>query len=363
MEIDDDDLSITDIDDRRTDFKNITFSKFQKSKAKQELIKCIYDSKIENANYWTAEFICAGHYLELWEIIILYATRYIHLGNPKLPIYLNMRFDNFTSIINTGYNNDMLILRNNCKIRKLFSEIICILCYSNKKQTLQQIKLNKLEEFDLINLSARFKAPNVSFVEKIFKDDDPTELLIPVNELIYNITTGNLIEVCYWYEWIIEYENICKKKKKNCDCQARSYAPEGSPNDIIWIIWDILFYYAEPENSVSKNTSNLAIIKKIIKSLYSIFVIKYKPTYRTKRKYIIYYAFSILTDNIDFDITLINDSDKDKIKAIVEKIDNVYRDIKKNEEAPPIDPDNPFKNHKKSNMEKTIAKLAIMNNF
>jgi hypothetical protein len=172
-----------------------------------------------------------------------------------------------------------------------------------------------------------------------------------------------LIEVCYWYEWIIEYENICKKKKKICDSQARSYAPVGSPNDIIWIIWDILFYYAEPENSVSKNTTNLAIINKIIKSLYSIFTIKYKPTYRTKRKYIIYYAFSILTDNINFDIALINDTNKDKIKAIVEKIDNVYRDIKKNEEAPATDPDNPFKNHKKSNMEKTIEKIAIMSNF
>jgi hypothetical protein len=363
MEIDNAELSITYIDDVRINFKNITFSKFQKSKAKQELIKCIYDNKIENANYWTSEFICAGHYLDLWEIIILYATRYIHLGNPKLPIYLNMRFDNFTNIINIGYNNDMLILRNNSKIRKLFSEIICILCYSNKKQTLQQIKLNKLEEYDLINLSARFKAPNVSFVEKIFKHDDPTELLIPVNELIYNITSGNLIEVCYWYEWIIEYENICKKKKKICDCQARSYAPEGSHNDVIWIIWDILFYYAEPENSVSKNTTNVAIINKIIKSLYSIFIIKYKPTYRTKRKYIIYYAFSILTDNINFDIPLINDTNKDKIKAIVEKIDNVYRDIKKNEETPATDPDNAFNNDKKYNMEISIKKMAIMSNF
>ena len=362
MDSDDADDEITEIDDVRTDFKNITFSKFQKSKAKQELIKCIYDNKIENANYWTAEFICAGHYLDLWEIIILYATRYIHSGNPKLPIYLNMRFDNFSSIINTGYTNDMLILRNNSKIRNLFSEIICILCYSNKKQTYQQIKLNKLEEFDLINLSSKFKAPNVSFVNIVFKDDDPTELLIPVNELIYSITTGNIIDACYWYEWIIEYENICKKKKKQCICQARSYAPEGSYNDIIWIIWDILFHYADPENSVSKNTTNLPLINKIIKSLYSVFIIKYKSTCRTKRKYIIYYAFSILTDNINFDIALINETNKDKIKVIVEKIDNVYRDIKKNEETPADDPDNPFK-PKKSNIQKTIEKMEIMSNF
>jgi len=213
------------IDDVRTEFKNITFSKFQKSKARQELLTCIYNCKIENANYWAAEFICSGHFLDLWEIIILYATKYIHCGNPKLPIYLNMRYDNFTSIINSGYSNNIIILRNNTKIRKLFCEIICILCYSNKKHNYQQIKLNKLEEFDLPTISNKFKAPNIKFIENIFKDDDPKELFIPFNELIYSITTKNIIDACYWYEWIIEYENICKKKKKKCICQGRSYAP------------------------------------------------------------------------------------------------------------------------------------------
>jgi hypothetical protein len=347
------------IDDVRTEFKNITFSKFQKSKARQELLTCIYNCKIENANYWAAEFICSGHFLDLWEIIILYATKYIHCGNPKLPIYLNMRYDNFSSIINSGYSNNIIILRNNTKIRKLFCEIICILCYSNKKHNYQQIKLNKLEEFDLPTISNKFKAPNIKFIENIFKDDDPKELFIPFNELIYSITTKNIIDACYWYEWIIEYENICKKKKKKCICQGRSYAPHGTHNDIIWIIWDILFYYADPKNSFIKNTKYLPIIDKLIKSLFNLFIIKYKPTFKTKRKYIIYYAFSIFTDNIEFNTNII--TEHEKIQAIIEKINNIYREIKKNEESP--NTDYLFKNIKKSNMEKTIEKIEILNNL
>ena len=104
-------MELDNIDDVRIDFKNITFSKFQKSKAREELISCIYNSKIENANYWCAEFICSGHFLDLWDIIILYATKYIHCGNPKLPIYLNMRYENFTNIINSGYSNNIIVLR------------------------------------------------------------------------------------------------------------------------------------------------------------------------------------------------------------------------------------------------------------
>ena len=68
---------------------------------------------------------------------------------------------------------------------------------------------------------------------------------------------------------------------------------------LYWIIWDILFYYSKPENSIIDTKKNLPIIHKIIDSLYNLFIIKYKPTFKTKRKYIIYFAFSILIDNMD----------------------------------------------------------------
>ena len=31
------------------------------------------------------------------------------------------------------------------------------------------------------------------------------------------------------------------KKKKKCVCEPRIYAPKGYHNDIVWIIWDIIF--------------------------------------------------------------------------------------------------------------------------
>ena len=130
-------------------------------------------------------------------------SKYIHTGNPKLPLYLKMRFDNFISILNTGYSAKVLLARNNDKLRKIFSEIICILCFSIKKHNFQNIKLNKEEEFDVTNISSKFKAPNVNYIEAIFKDDDPKELFIPINELIYNLSIKNIIETCFWYEWII----------------------------------------------------------------------------------------------------------------------------------------------------------------
>lgn len=88
-------------------------------------------------------------------------------------------------------------LRNNLKIRRLFCEIISILSFSNKKHNYNNIKLNKKEDFDLINISKKFKAPNTTYIENIYKNDDPKELFIPINELIFSINDKNIVDCCF----------------------------------------------------------------------------------------------------------------------------------------------------------------------
>ena len=343
-------MDLDTISDIRESFQNVTFSNFQKSKTKNELLNCIYKAKIENANYWTAELVCSGHYLDLWDVIILYSTRYIHCGNPKLFPYLELRYNQFITILKNGYTSTPIMLRNNSKIRKLFCEVITILCYSVKKHNYSKIKIDKCEDFDLININKKFKANNTEIINNIYKEDDPKDLMLPFNELIHALTSKNIVDACFWYEWIVEYSNKCKKNKKKCECESRIYAPNGNQKDVIWIVWDILFYFSEKREE---------LIKKIINSLFVLFKIQFSSSCKTKRKYVLYFAFSLLIEKIDFTINIC--SCTDDVNKVCEKINNVYREIKKNEISPKTD--YLFDNVKQKNVEKSMQKMEIFNSM
>lgn len=348
----------TEINDMREqkDFKGITFSGFKKAEVRKELLNSLINSKLEPSCYWSAELICAGHFADLWEIIFFFYSKHIHLGNPKLAIYLEMRINQFKDIVTGGYNGNEICMRNNDKLRKLMCEIVCILCEVERKHSFEELKINP-EDFDMTHLTDKLKAPNVLYANEVFQKDDPKELYIAINELSYNVSKDgkNTINACYWMEWIMEFKNICKAKREQCICDRRDWAPVDNKGqiDVVWIIWDIFMREADQRKN--------PLIKKIINSLLALFTLKYSTTTYKKRKFIMYFIISLLVENPKISGELIKEPIKEKISLVVNKIHLVYKQIKRNERPP--EKDNSLHNVKQSNLEKTIEKLDKINNF
>lgn len=346
------DIEINDVREQK-DFKGITFSEFKKTDVKKELINNLYNAKIEPACYWSAELICAGHYGELWDTIIGFYTKHIHIGNPKLISYLELRMNHFKDIISNGYRDQELRLRNNEKMRKLFCEVMCVLCEARKKHCYTEVKVKK-SEFDLTQMTDRFKAPNVRYAEEIFMKDDPKELFIAANEFAYNVSEEgkNSVGACYWMEWIIEFETICKQKKEKFKCERRTFANVESKfqMDIIWIIWDIFLEEAAKRSN---------LVQRIVNSALNIFCLKYTSGCHKKRRLLMYFVIEVFTEPYSLDEEIVKD--KNKITVITQNINKIYKQIKKNEHSPGTD--YLYHNLNATNLEKTIAKLETMNSL
>jgi hypothetical protein len=351
-------MNDSEINDIRTsaDFKGFSFSRFKKTEVRKQLVENIVKGKIEPACYWCAELICAGHYTDVWEIILHYTGKHIHLGNPKIVLYLQGRFEIFKQVVSQGHFFDELQLRNNETIRKLFAEMISILTTSNKKNSFEAIKINRIEEFDMTQMTERLKAPSTDYIQCVLKKEDPKELFIPVNEFIYNISPErkNMLSACYWIEWVVDFDAICKKRREPCYCERRSFVnvEKKFSRDIIWILWDALLYYSEQTNN--------AYISKLMTSLVQIFSIKYTTASCKKRRYLLYFAVALLTEPVPIHIELT--PNKEIVQNVVGKINQIYKQIKKNEDSPKTD--YLFANvEKKNNFEKSMKQIELVNSI
>jgi hypothetical protein len=344
-----------DINDIRSpqDFKGFTFSNFKKTDVKQKLIDCILGENIEPACYWSGEMVCAGHFTELWEIILYYISKYIHLGNPNIAVYIEMRYTVFKNIMNQGTFNLEIDARNNQTVRQLFAEIMCVLSYSKKKPSFEQIKIKSVSDFDSTQIATKLKADDITYIEQIFKKKDPRELFIAMNEFAFSLSEkgSNMSNACYWIEWCLEFETICKKRKTKIFCEPRNYNIENKlRTNIIWLIWDIILHYT----TINCNK----LINKIMKSLLSLFTIKFTETTSKKRRYLLYYAIELITEKCDTTVSIL--PDKAIIKNITSQINSVYKEIKKHEQLPKTEYLFNGLDRKKM-IEKSIKQMEILN--
>jgi len=257
-------MEIHSINDKRTwnEFRNISFSGFKKTKVKTELLNSIFQSRLEPSCYWCAELICAGHFMDVWNIIILFVSKHIHIGSPKLPIYISLRMKLFKQIMSEHSEED-IYMRNHQSIRNLFAEVITTICYSRKKHAILLVDIKNKDEYSMPVMQTKLKAPDISYGTNVFKPEDPPELFVAVNEFAYHLSksSSNEYTACYWLEWLINFDTICKKNKQLCLIERRIWVKVESKfqKDSIWLIWDIVFSTSRRKKDVRQRFKSFVL--------------------------------------------------------------------------------------------------------
>ena len=151
-------------------------------------------------------------------------------------------------------------------------------------------------------------------------------------------------------EWFIQFEQICKSRREKCKCERRMFANVESKfqMEIIWILWDIFLYEANKRNE---------LIQKLVNSALNIFCLKFSANCHKKRRYIMYFVIEIFTENFPLNDKIIKD--KEKIQIVIDNINIIYKQIKKNEHSP--NTEYLYNNLNASNLQQSIIKLERMN--
>jgi hypothetical protein len=128
--------------------------------------------------------------------------------------------------------------------------------------------------------------------------------------------------------------------------------------DPVWILWEIILKHVNgPMCTLPKKT----VVVKVINSLLHLYCIRFTPGSKRKRRYLLYFAISLITESYSTDKEIIAAQNKDVIEIVTQKINSVYKQIKKNEIAPATD--YLMHNVKRSDLEKTLEKIEKLNNL
>jgi hypothetical protein len=128
--------------------------------------------------------------------------------------------------------------------------------------------------------------------------------------------------------------------------------------DPVWILWEIILKHV---NGSGCTLPKKTVVVKVINSLLHLYCIRFTPGSKRKRRYLLYFAISLITESYSTDKEIIAAQNKDVIEIVTQKINSVYKQIKKNEIAPATD--YLMHNVKRSDLEKTIEKIEKLNNL
>jgi len=195
----------------------------------------------------------------------------------------------------------------------------------------------------------RVSAPSTEYY-RLKRPKDPEEWFVALNEFSYHISEErrNLLDACFWLEWMIEYDSYCRTHHKDW-----AFANAGSTKinkgasrseqiaglvaskfneDMSWALWEILL---APSRTILADS----LVMKMLKSAHLMFCIDYTTGCCSRKRFWFYYAISLRTENLAGreHEKIIQEESRELMQRVILKADDVYMEIKSSEQRPTTD--------------------------
>lgn len=257
------------------DFQKFTFSGHLRTHVYKVLDENIKLGHGDYACYWTLELLCSGLVHSLWQTLFEASAHHINRAAPNVFLYLVRMYEKFSPYEGQYSLMSMTDMRNNMDVRNLVCEVAAsvALLRKNKLPPLPTIKTE--HDFQSTTINENLKAPSSTYARIVMKEDDPLDLYIPVNELVYCLRpeTRDMNRALYWISWILKFASVYKKtNKKTLDCSYRpnTFISDAHSRNVVWLLWVIII-----ESSRASPQSGL--LAPYIDSLFKLHCLRWAP--------------------------------------------------------------------------------------
>jgi len=283
-------------------FKTTTFSGYKKTEVFNTLFKSIENDRVENACHWLTELIISGYITDLWDKLIIFSCKIIHINNPLLPHYLYRNNTKIYYHINRYLKKDYIHLRNNLSIRNTLFDVVTTLTTSSKTKRFDKNKrFNDQDNFEYKNIKNRLIASHNYLPENFIQFNEPEELGVILNEFVFNLKNSKSgYERCvFWIQWLIKWDKLHTKKLGKCELQPRAVDVDAKHRvNIVWLIWAGIFH---------EYKSRHIEIKRQINALYYLYCNNFTGQKRNTRLPILHNTIALLTYDIDLAVPIRRD--------------------------------------------------------
>ena len=236
-----------------------SYNNYKKSSVFSHWQKQLQIQSYEVACHWTAEIDCSGWQEMIWDKIILFNSKFVHLHCPKLPLVIVKNYLEYLEYHQKYalHSTKMEVAHcNQIQLRVNLCQVVGLLSLSSKGPVYQlskvdSSKINKSEIQETVHpwVASKRKSGDMNIIVKL------------ISTMFYYLEKKSSHKTIYWLSVLLEVEKKAKKEKEVINMANRNasvvkhYQPNAKDtDDWIWLVWDALHEgcqaYYKPEACV-----------------------------------------------------------------------------------------------------------------